>query len=75
MPDSVDFGKLKEGLTYSFSVYIKNIGVDSCRYKIRSPPLSTGLRLIYVPGPVSSLSPHRAIEHLERLTGRPLTVL
>lgn len=53
MPDNVDFGVLKEGNTYSFTVAIKNVGIDTCRYKIRQPPPGTGLRIIYVPGPVS----------------------
>lgn len=53
MPNFVDFGILKEGLTYSFTVAIKNVGVDACRYKIRPPPPSTGLRLVFVPGLVS----------------------
>jgi len=43
MPDFVDFGVLKEGATYSFTIAIKNVGVDICRYKIRPPPPSTGL--------------------------------
>ena len=53
MPDFVDFGTLKEGITYSFTVAIKNVGIDTCRYKVRPPPPSTGLKVIYVPGPVS----------------------
>ena len=56
MPDNVDFGVLKEGNTYSFTVAIKNVGIDTCRYKIRQPPPGTGLRIIYVPGPVSWLT-------------------
>ena len=58
MPNYIDFGILKEGNTYSFNIAIKNVGVDSCRYKIRPPPPSTGLRLVYVPGPVSSTLNH-----------------
>ncbi|XP_067947410.1 sperm-associated antigen 17-like [Watersipora subatra] len=54
MPDHVDFGTLKEGITYSFTVAIKNVGIDSCRYKIRPPPPSTGLRLVFVPGPIAA---------------------
>lgn len=52
---SVDFGVLKEGYTYSFSVTLKNTGVDSCRYKLKQPPPATGLRVLYKPGPVSSV--------------------
>ena len=52
-PDLVDFGILKEGLSYSYKVNVKNVGVDPCRFKIKQPPPSTGLKAIYKPGPVS----------------------
>ncbi|RMX55265.1 hypothetical protein pdam_00021346, partial [Pocillopora damicornis] len=42
-PLQVSFGVLKEGCTYVHSVILKNIGIDSCRCKIKQPPLSTGL--------------------------------
>ncbi|XP_078001373.1 sperm-associated antigen 17-like isoform X2 [Glandiceps talaboti] len=54
VPCEVDFGNLKEGSTYSFRVHLKNVGIDSCRYKIKQPPPSTGLRVIYTPGPVAA---------------------
>ena len=53
LPPEVDFGVLKEGCTYRFPVLLKNVGIDSCRYKIKQPPPSTGLRVIFKPGPVS----------------------
>lgn len=53
-PPQVSFGVLKEGCAYVYSVMLKNIGIDSCRYKIKQPPPSTGLRVLYKPGPVSS---------------------
>ena len=53
LPQEVDFGVLKEGNTYSFTVSLKNTGVDSCRFKLKQPPPSTGLRVLYKPGPVS----------------------
>ena len=53
LPDHVDFGVLKEGLSYSQTVMLKNVGIDSCRFKIKQPPPSTGLKVIYNPGPVS----------------------
>lgn len=54
LPDLVDFGILSEGLTYAFSVTMKNVGVDSCRFKIKQPPPSTGMKVIYKPGPVAA---------------------
>ena len=55
LPDYVDFGVLKEGLSYSQTVMLKNVGIDTCRYRIKQPPPSTGLKVIYNPGPVSEL--------------------
>ena len=52
-PKEVAFGVLKEGCVYGCTVTIKNIGVDSCRYKIKQPPPSTGLKVRYTPGSVS----------------------
>lgn len=53
IPEEVVFGVLKEGCSYDITVTLRNIGVDSCRYKIKQPPPSTGLRVHYTPGPVS----------------------
>ncbi|KAL3882261.1 hypothetical protein ACJMK2_028623 [Sinanodonta woodiana] len=53
LPDEVDFGILKEGNTYTFDVSLVNTGVDPCRFKIKQPPPATGIRIIYVPGPVA----------------------
>lgn len=58
LPEDVDFGVLKEGYTYSFTVYLRNTGVDSCRFKLQQPPPATGLRVVYKPGPVSSSLKH-----------------
>ena len=55
LPDLVDFGILREGMTYAFPVTMKNVGVDACRFKIKQPPPSTALKIIYKPGPVSKL--------------------
>lgn len=57
LPPQVSFGVLKEGCTYVYSVLLKNIGIDSCRYKVKQPPPSTGLRVLYKPGPVSFVLP------------------
>ncbi|XP_078373230.1 sperm-associated antigen 17-like isoform X2 [Oculina patagonica] len=54
LPAQVSFGVLKEGCTYVHSVLLKNVGIDSCRYKIKQPPPSTGLRVLYQPGPVAA---------------------
>lgn len=31
-PAEVAFGVLKEGYTYSFTVSLRNVGIDSCRW-------------------------------------------
>ncbi|XP_063954686.1 sperm-associated antigen 17-like isoform X2 [Lytechinus pictus] len=54
VPGEVNFGTLREGCTYAFQVNLKNVGVDSCRYKIRQPPPGTGLQVVYTPGPVAA---------------------
>ncbi|XP_033866498.3 sperm-associated antigen 17 [Acipenser ruthenus] len=53
-PAEVAFGVLKEGYTYSFTVSLRNVGIDSCRFKVNQPPPSTGLRVLYTPGPVAA---------------------
>ncbi|XP_078618505.1 sperm-associated antigen 17-like isoform X8 [Branchiostoma floridae x Branchiostoma japonicum] len=54
VPDDVDFGVLREGNTYVYTVQLKNVGVDSCRFKVKQPPPSTGLRVLYNPGPIAA---------------------
>ncbi|XP_050391323.1 sperm-associated antigen 17 isoform X2 [Patella vulgata] len=54
LPDKVNFGVLREGYTYSYSVYLKNTGVDTCRFKVKQPPPATGLKVIFKPGPVAA---------------------
>ncbi|CAF1080181.1 unnamed protein product [Adineta steineri] len=49
-PDKLDFGVLKEGVTYGAEVNIKNVGIDACRFRVRQPPLGTGLRVVFQPG-------------------------
>ncbi|XP_033120508.1 sperm-associated antigen 17-like [Anneissia japonica] len=53
-PGQVNFGVVREGCTYTFNVLLKNIGVDSCRFKVKQPPPSTGLNVIYKSGPVAA---------------------
>ncbi|XP_063812949.1 sperm-associated antigen 17 [Pseudophryne corroboree] len=53
-PAAVQFGVLREGYTYAMTVTVKNIGVDFCRYRVKPPPPSSGLRVTYTPGPVAA---------------------
>ncbi|XP_019404212.1 PREDICTED: sperm-associated antigen 17 isoform X6 [Crocodylus porosus] len=54
IPAKVTFGVLKEGCTYSTTAILKNVGVDFLRFRVKQPPPSTGLRVIYTPGPVAA---------------------
>ena len=54
LPLQLDFGLLKEGCTYNFTVSLQNTGIDACRFRVRQPPPSTGIRVLYKPGPVRS---------------------
>ncbi|XP_078088010.1 sperm-associated antigen 17 [Mustelus asterias] len=53
-PAKVNFGVLQEGFTYSYNVLLKNVGIDTCRFRVKQPPPSTGLRVCYKPGPVAA---------------------
>ncbi|KAM9003095.1 sperm-associated antigen 17 [Sarcophilus harrisii] len=53
IPPEVNFGILKEGHTYITTVKLKNVGVDFCRFQVKQPPPSTGLKVTYTPGPVA----------------------
>uniref|UniRef100_A0A4X2KND6 Sperm associated antigen 17 n=1 Tax=Vombatus ursinus TaxID=29139 RepID=A0A4X2KND6_VOMUR len=54
LPPEVNFGVLKEGHTYAATVKLRNVGVDFCRFQVKQPPPSTGLKVTYTPGPVAS---------------------
>lgn len=54
LPPSIQFGVLKEGHTYATIVKLKNVGVDFCRFRVKQPPPSTGLKVTYKPGPVAA---------------------
>ncbi|KAM4873141.1 sperm-associated antigen 17 isoform 2-T2 [Thomomys bottae] len=54
LPPSVKFGVLKEGQTYAATVKLQNLGVDFCRFRVKQPPASTGLKVTYKPGPVAA---------------------
>ncbi|XP_046849181.1 sperm-associated antigen 17-like [Xenia sp. Carnegie-2017] len=47
-------GVLKEGHTYVHSVILRNIGIDSCRFKVRQPPPSTGIKVLFNHGPIAA---------------------
>lgn len=53
IPEEIDFGVLREGLTYTCKFALKNAGIDFSRFKIKQPPPSTGMKVVYNPGPVS----------------------
>ncbi|DAA31586.1 TPA: sperm associated antigen 17 [Bos taurus] len=54
LPPAVKFGVLEEGHTYATTVKLKNVGVDFCRFRVKQPPPSTGLKVTYTPGPVAA---------------------
>ncbi|XP_077400541.1 sperm-associated antigen 17 [Vanacampus margaritifer] len=51
-PSSVDFGLQRDGMLSVVTVVMKNVGVDTCRFHVKQPPISSGLRVKYQPGPV-----------------------
>lgn len=53
IPEEINFGILREGLTYSYKFILKNAGIDFSHFKIKQPPPSTGIKIVYTPGPVS----------------------
>ena len=48
-PTKLNFGTLREGYTYGIDIMVKNIGLENCRFRVKSPPLSTGLSVNYKP--------------------------
>ncbi|KAM3590203.1 uncharacterized protein V6R79_005781 [Siganus canaliculatus] len=54
LPSSVDFGKVQEGTSSVITVRMTNVGVDTCRFRVKQPPAATGLQVIYNPGPVAA---------------------
>ncbi|NWT50332.1 SPG17 protein, partial [Erythrocercus mccallii] len=69
IPPRVTFGVLKEGCTYATTVIMKNIGVNFSRFRVKQPPLHTGLRVMYTPGPVAGLQVELEIEIFAVLIG------
>ncbi|NXQ55705.1 SPG17 protein, partial [Anthoscopus minutus] len=62
IPPRVTFGVLKEGCTYATTVIMKNVGVNFSRFRVKQPPLYTGLSVMYTPGPVAGLQVELEIE-------------
>ncbi|KAM8900354.1 sperm-associated antigen 17 isoform 2-T3 [Spinachia spinachia] len=54
LPSSVDFGTVQECTSSAINVVMKNVGVDTCRFHVKQPPPSMGLRVNYTPGPVAA---------------------
>jgi hypothetical protein len=52
-PSEIKFGILREGVNYAADFKLVNVGVDACRFKIKQPPLESGIKLIYKSGPVN----------------------
>ena len=51
-PQALEFGIVQEGCTYARTLTLKNVGTDPCRFRVKQPPPSTGIKIIYTPGPV-----------------------
>jgi hypothetical protein len=49
-PSDVNFGILQEGSTYSTTCTLRNVGIDTCGFKIKHLPPSTGIKVHYSPG-------------------------
>lgn len=56
IPEEVNFGMLREGSTYTFKFNLKNTGIELSHFKIKQPPPSTGIKVVYNPGPVSEVA-------------------
>ncbi len=52
-PNKVDFGILREGVTYATDLELINVGIDICRFKVEAFPISSDYRVLFKPGPVS----------------------
>lgn len=55
-PSEIKFGILREGVNYAAEFKLVNVGLDACRFKIKQPPLESGLKLVYKSGPVRFLT-------------------
>jgi len=48
-PRQLNLGKLMEGKMYCCTFRIRNVGIDTIKYRIKSPPVNTGIRIRYAP--------------------------
>ncbi|XP_034425328.1 sperm-associated antigen 17 isoform X1 [Hippoglossus hippoglossus] len=72
LPSTVDFGTVQEGTSSSITVVMKNVGVDTCRFHVKQPRPSTGLRVIYNPGPVAAgLQVELQVQLFAKCTSQP----
>jgi hypothetical protein len=55
-PNELKLGILREGVSYITEFKLLNVGIDLCRFKIKQPPVETGLKVVFKPGPVKILS-------------------
>ncbi|KFO13700.1 Sperm-associated antigen 17, partial [Balearica regulorum gibbericeps] len=69
IPPRVTLGVLKEGCTYAATVILKNAGVNFSRFRVKQPPLHTGLRVMYAPGPVAGLQVELEIQIFAMVIG------
>jgi hypothetical protein len=51
-PNRVDFGVLREGVSYATDLELINVGVDICRFKVKPFPAVSDYQILYKPGPV-----------------------
>eukprot|EP00128_Syssomonas_multiformis_P007544 Colp12_sorted_trinity150504_noHs@13593 len=51
-PPLLSYGCVREGYTYTAPLVLRNTGLNVARFHVKQPPISSGLRITYVPGPV-----------------------
>lgn len=54
LPERLDFGVLKDGSVYSGSVRLRNLGVDSCRFRVTQPAIPELKATARSPGAVAA---------------------
>uniref|UniRef100_S4RXD3 Sperm associated antigen 17 n=1 Tax=Petromyzon marinus TaxID=7757 RepID=S4RXD3_PETMA len=54
LPTRVNFGCLRQGSSNVRRIRLQNVGTEQHRFKVKAPPSSTGIRVIYTPGPVAA---------------------
>lgn len=64
-PKEVKFGILREGFTYVTDIELINVGIDSCRFKIKQPSPESFLKVMFKPGPVKKFKTFENYDKLE----------